>query len=299
MNSTDSSARMNTQQQDPRQMGGPHTGSQQRPPMAPQGYGIPQGAPGQQGPLGTPKPPKPPKVGRKDGLAPDIKNAPEDVRYGVWAWLSVAVLQLLASVVQFVANIVDPRALTQSSQGMLDSQSGLFASVLADQDASQIATQVNISSLVWGIIASAVCAYLAWRAGRGAPYSRLFLNVASVFMIFNAVLITFASGPEYMPVGFVLIIGILTILSGVGAALGLWFMSRPDNRDWLGIPSDKEIDKYAKELDEYRAETRRQKENRQKENRDRAKEKANAKTNAGTGEDSDRTNHNDHTWGGR
>ncbi|WP_408925137.1 hypothetical protein ACKFRT_09630 [Corynebacterium sp. YSMAA1_1_F7] len=289
MNSTDSSAQMSTQQHDPRLQGGPQQGQPGQP-----GSQNPHGQPGSHGPMGshgpqgqwgphgqphTPRPPKPPKVGRKDGLAPNLKEAPEDVRYGVWAWLSVAVFQLLASVVQFVANIVDPRALTQSSQGILDSQSGMFASVLADQDASTIATQVNISSLVWGIIISAACAYLTWRAGRGAPYSRLFLNVASVFMIFNAVLIVFSSGPEFMPVGFVLIIGILTILSGVAAALGLWFMSRPDNHDWLGVPSEKEMEKYSKEMDEYQAEMRRQKEEK--------KQNKNNKQN------------NDHTWGGR
>ncbi|WP_293817508.1 hypothetical protein [uncultured Corynebacterium sp.] len=228
-------------------------------------------------------------MGRKDGLAPNLKEAPEDVRYGVWAWLAVAVLQLLASVVQFVANIVDPRALTQSSQGILDSQSGMFASVLADQDASEIATQVNISSLLWGIAASAACAYLAWRAGRGAPYSRLFLNVASVFMIFNAVLITFASGPDFMPVGFVLLIGILTILSGVCAALGLWFMSRPENHDWLGMPSEKEMDKYSKEVEEYKAEVRRQKE----------AHKEQKNNNRGRTGQTGQTDHTDHTWGGR
>ena len=137
MNSTDSSAQMSTQQHDPRLPGGPQQGQPGQP-----GAQNPHGQPGSHGPMGfhgpqgqggphgqpqTPKPPKPPKVGRKDGLAPNLKEAPEDVRYGVWAWLSVAVFQLLASVVQFVANIVDPRALTQSSQGILDSQSGLFA----------------------------------------------------------------------------------------------------------------------------------------------------------------------------
>lgn len=297
MNSTDSSAHMSTQQHDPRlqggSQGGPQPGQHGQQPGPQRGQQNLQGQPGPHGPQGPygshgpqqpPKPPKPPKVGRKDGLAPNLKEAPEDVRYGVWAWLAVAVLQLLASVVQFVANIVDPRALTQSSQGILDSQSGMFASVLADQDASEIATQVNISSLMWGIIASAACAYLAWRAGRGAPYSRLFLNVASVFMIFNAVLITFASGPDFMPVGFVLLIGILTILSGVCAALGLWFMSRPENHDWLGMPSVKEMEKYSKEMEEYKAETRRQKEER--------KEQKNS-------DDKDRTDHTDHTWGGR
>ena len=82
-----------------------------------------------------------------------------------------------------------------------------------------------------------------------------------------------------MPVGFVLIIGILTILSGVAAALGLWFMSRPDNHDWLGVPSEKEMEKYSKEMDEYQAEMRRQKEEK--------KQNKNNKQN------------NDHTWGGR
>lgn len=290
MNSTDSSARMSTQQHDPRLQGGSPGGSQPGPPPGPQGQYAPQnpqGPQGQNGPQQPLRPPRPPKVGRKDGLAPNLKEAPEDVRYGVWAWLAVSVLQLLASVVQFVANIVDPRALTQSSQGILDSQSGMFASVLADQDASEIATQVNISSLVWGIAASAACAFLAWRAGRGAPYSRLFLNVASVFMIFNAVLITFASGPEFMPVGFVLLIGVLTILSGVCAALGLWFMSRPENHDWLGMPSDKEMEKYSKEMEEYKAEARRQ------------KEELKQQKNSNDRDHTDHTDRTDHTWGGR
>ena len=59
-----------------------------------------------------------------------------------------------------------------------------------------------------------------------------------------------------MPVAFVLLLGILAILSGVAAMLGVWFMSRPDNSEWLGIPDSAEVEKYAEAVERRRKEER-------------------------------------------
>ena len=50
-------------------------------------------------PSAAPQPPTPLKMGRKDGLASSFTQAPENVRYGVWAWLCVSALQVLSAVV--------------------------------------------------------------------------------------------------------------------------------------------------------------------------------------------------------
>lgn len=196
---------------------------------------------------------KPPKVGRKDGLAKNLKGAPEDVRLGVMAWLSVSSMQAMYAVVQFVANIVDPRALTsqikESEQSM-----GSFAGAFQDADPATQVTSMNLSMLIWLLFTALLCAWLTLRAGRGAPYSRVFLNVGSVYLALQAVLLLFSDAPSTMPVGFVLMLGILNILSGVAALLGMWFFSRPGNAEWLGIPPMAELEKYAEAVERRRKE---------------------------------------------
>lgn len=196
---------------------------------------------------------KPPKVGRKDGLAPNLKGAPEDVRFGVMAWLSVSSMQAMYAILQFVANIVDPRALQtqikEQSEGM-----GGVSSAFTDADPSTQVQAMNLSMLIWMLFAAGLCAWLTLRAGRGAPYSRVFLNVGSIYLALQAVLLVFSDAPSTMPLGFVLMLGILNILSGVVAVVGVWFFSRPGNEEWLGIPPRAEMEKYAEAMERRREE---------------------------------------------
>lgn len=205
------------------------------------------------------KMPTPPKVGRKDGLAPSFKKAPEDVRYGVWAWLSVSALQVLSAVVQYVANVADPRALRQQAKDYLDNKSSFGPALDKNMSVDSLTTALNLSMTVLLIAAAAICAYLATRAGRGAVYSRSFLNVGSLYLAFSALLLVFSTPPATMPVGFVLLLGVLAILSGVIAPVGMWFMARPGNREWFGIPSDAEIEKYQAALERRREEQKKEK----------------------------------------
>lgn len=198
---------------------------------------------------------KPPKVGRKDGLAKNLKGAPEDVRLGVMMWWSVAGMQVVYALVQFLANIVDPRALKTQLHEQGDGL-GSMNSVLGEGDVTDHVMAMNVSMLIWMLAAAALCAWLTYRAGRGGPYSRLFLNVGSVYLALQAVLLLFGSSPNTMPVAFVLLLGILAILSGVAAMLGVWFMSRPDNSEWLGIPDSAEVEKYAEAVERRRKEER-------------------------------------------
>lgn len=195
----------------------------------------------------------PPKVGRKDGLAPNLKDAPEDIRFGVMAWLSVSSMQAMYAIVQFVANIVDPRALQTEIKTQTEGM-GSVSSAFMDADPATQAHAMNLSMLVWMLFAAAMCAWLTLRAGRGAPYSRVFLNVGSLYLALQAVLLVFSDAPSTMPLGFVLMLGILNILSGVVAVVGMWFFSRPSNEEWLGVPSRAEVEKYAEAVQRRREE---------------------------------------------
>lgn len=202
--------------------------------------------------------PLPPRVGRPDGLAPNLRGAPDDVRFGVWAWLSVSSMQALYAIVNYVANVVDPRALRSQIKEELESVGGMgkaFAQLSVEEQASMM----NISMTLWVLFAAGLCAYLASRAGRGGTYSRILLNVGSLYLVLQAVLLLFSSPPATMPVGFVLILGILSILSGVVAAVGMYFMSRPGNAEWLGIPPISEFERYAQALERRKKERREKK----------------------------------------
>lgn len=215
--------------------------------------------------------PKPPKVGRPDGLAPNLNGAPEDVRFGVWAWLSVCAMQVLNAIVGFVGNLVDDRALRgQVTQQLKDD--AFAKDVLEQQNLSvdSLIGMLNTSMTVIGIAAAGLCGWLTWRAGRGGNYSRMFLNVGSFYLAISAILLLFSQAPETLPLGFVIISGILTILSGVVAIVGVYFFSRPDNATWLGWPSREEIQQYADALEKKNREERKKRE----EARAKAKEKA-------------------------
>ena len=81
-----------------------------------------------------------------------------------------------------------------------------------------------------------------------------FLNVGSVYLMLTAGLMSLSSGPSTMAVGFVLALGVLSILAGVTAGVGMWFMSRPGNEEWFGIPSREEVERYAEEYEKTRRE---------------------------------------------
>ncbi|KAB1504412.1 MFS transporter [Corynebacterium sp. 320] len=209
-----------------------------------------------------PTPPKPPKVGRPDGLAKNLKEAPQNVQWGVGAWLITALFQIGHALVQFTANIMDSRALHAEVKKQLeDGNGGLGIGQLAhltgmseEESISHVVTMTNITMTGWLIFVPLVCAWLAWRAGRGGNYSRMFLSVGSLYLGLSAVMVVFSSAPNSMNVLLALMAGVFTILSGVTAVLGLYFMTRPSNAEWLGMPSNKEFQEYRKELQKYEEE---------------------------------------------
>lgn len=202
--------------------------------------------------MDTLKPPKPPKIGRKDGLAPNLTNAPENVQLGVKAWWAVAAMQALIAVTQFLGNLIDPGQLRQSLNQTLDQQPELRRQMDA-VGVSLDTLGVLYSFAVLGIMlfVSALFTWLAWRAGRGASNARMLLNVGSLYLAITALLMVFSSAPSSLPVALVLVIGILTILSGVVAVVGIYFMSRPTNAEWFGIPSIPEMEKYLSEREKW------------------------------------------------
>lgn len=201
-----------------------------------------------------PELPKPPKVGRPDGLAPSLKGAPENVRLGVRAWLAVSGLQILYALVQFSANLSDDRDLRRTVTKTIEEGAGVPDEVTENVSIDTLVLGTNALTTAWLVIAALICAWLTLRAGRGAVYSRMFLNVGSVYLMLTAVLMSLSSGPPTMAVGFVLALGVLSILAGVTAGVGMWFMSRPGNEEWFGIPSREEVERYAEEYEQARRE---------------------------------------------
>ncbi|WCZ37393.1 hypothetical protein CHEID_09335 [Corynebacterium heidelbergense] len=212
------------------------------------------------------QPTRPPKIGRPGGLARSVKPAPDDVRWGMWCWLSVSSMQVLLAVVTFVSNLVDRRALRQQVAEQVKSNGPLGAGLPKGMSVDSLTTAINGTMLGWSVVIAAICAYLTFRAGRGGVYSRLFLNIASGYLILSAIFLLFSSAPATTPVGFVLLTGIITILSAVAAGLGMYFMSRPGNADWFGIPSAAEMERYANAVEAQRRQ-------RQQERQDKRQEK--------------------------
>src|SRR5699024_976351 len=134
-------------------------------------------------PCMPPELPKPPKVGRPDGLAPSLKDAPENVRLGVRAWLAVSGLQILYALVQFVANLSDDRDLRRTVTKTLEEGAGVPDEVQQNVSIDTLVLGTNALTTAWLISAALIRAWLTLRAGRGAVYSRMFLNVGSVYLM--------------------------------------------------------------------------------------------------------------------
>lgn len=211
------------------------------------------------------KAPKPPKVGRKDGLAPNLKDAPENVQLGVKAWWTVAAMQAIVALAQFIGNLIDPGQRRQTLNQTLDHQPDLRRQMDAvGVSVDSLGTLYSFVMLGWMLFVAALCALLTWRAGRGAPYARMLLNVGSLYLAITALLMVFSAKPGGIPVALVLAIGVLTILSGVGAVVGLYFMSRPTNAEWFGIPTTAEMEKYLAEREKWDKERKKNREENKK-----------------------------------
>ncbi|MEL4152069.1 DUF308 domain-containing protein [Corynebacterium bovis] len=203
---------------------------QHRPQQSPQGT-APRGQSPQSTGTPSPDPDRPPRIGRPGGLAPSPSGAPENVRTGVRCWYAVTGLQIVYALLQLVSVLLDPSEQRRQVREQLDSMTipdGISENTL-------VAASAIVSTLILLVIA-VVCGVLVRRVSRGAVYSRTFLSIGSVYLILNAVLMVFATPPGSTSTVLVLAIGVVVILSGVAAGLGLYFISRPENRSWFGIP---------------------------------------------------------------
>lgn len=198
--------------------------------------------------------PQPPRTGRPDGLAPSAKDAPENVRLGVRAWYTVAVLQVIVAVLQMIMNLQDRSSVVQQVKKQTE---GVDLPGGVTQDT--LVTGTIVTGLLFTVVAAGLCAWLTSRVGRGGVKSRMFLCIGSVYLALMAVMQAFSSPPETGSTGLVLLIGIGTILSGVVAVVGMWLVLRPDNAEWFGLPDRKEIEEYAEQLSKRSAELDREK----------------------------------------
>ncbi|AGP31660.1 hypothetical protein [Corynebacterium terpenotabidum] len=224
---------------------------------------APRSAPPSNSGPGTPAPgtsgmppemPTPPKIGRPDGLARSVKDAPEQVRDGVKVWYAVAALQLFTGIIQLIATLTDRRALTRE--------------VTVQAADMELPEGISIENLVTGyaigqflltLLSVVVSVWLISRVGRGGYKSRLFLSLGSVYLALMALMQTFAGAPETGDAALIVLIGAGTIISGVLAPVGWWFLTRPETNDWFGMPGEREMAEFSAALDRRTADLKRMK----------------------------------------
>lgn len=197
-----------------------------------------------------------------------MREAPEDVRTGVFAWFITALLHVALALTQFAANVVDGRTLRAEALKQVAAPEAGTSGASANPGApalppgvsvDQFVSMLNVGMLGSMLLGVSVCVFLTFRAGRGGVYSRMFLTVASVYTMLSTVFFMFTPAPDMMPVGFVLAMGVFQILAGVCAGVGAYFINRPGTGPWFGVPSAGEMQRYAQRLEEYRAQQRTQK----------------------------------------
>lgn len=202
-----------------------------------------------QSPRKGPEKPTPPRMGRKE-LASSSKEAPENVIWGVRCWYVVAVLQAIQAILSAVAFFLTPRAFAQFADTV--SESGV--QIPEGVPLKGIIGLSVLSTAFFSLLATVICAYLVYRVSRGAVYSRMMLNVGSIYLIIMAVMTLFSERGGSTPLFFVLAQGLVMIASGVTAACGMYFLSRPDTRSWFGIPEPEVLDRYAEKQKKYQEE---------------------------------------------
>lgn len=217
------------------------------------------------------KPPQPPKVGRPDGLAHNLKKAPENVRTAAQMWWVTCGLQALLYVTQYLANIADPRALYQQAKQALEANPALEAQMDGAVSIDVLVAVSNTMMLFSGLGIVALFAWLTWRASRGGPTAATILKAGTVYLVISAVMLFLAEAPSAMATMYVLALGIFPILSAVSAVVAWWFFSQKSNSEWLGLPSDAEIEKYADALDSYNAARKNARKQREKRDEDQSK----------------------------
>lgn len=203
--------------------------------------------------------PTPPPIGRPDGLARSVKDAPATVRDGVRVWYTVAAVQLLTGVLQLVLTLTDRRALTREVVRQtkdMDLPEGVTV--------HELVTGYAVAQFLFTVVAVVVATWLISRVGRGGYRSRFFLTLGSVYLALMALMQTVATAPETGSAALVVLVGAGTIVSGVLAPVGWWFLTRPETRDWFGMPGEQEIAEFTAALDRRSADLRRQRKEKKK-----------------------------------
>lgn len=183
-----------------------------------------------------------------------MKDAPEQVRDGVKVWYAVTALQLLTGILQLVLSLTDRQALTHQVVAQTRDMA-LPEGVTTDT----LVTGYIILQFLLTLISVVVCGWLVSRVGRGGYRSRFFLTLGSVYLALTALMQTFAGAPETGSVLLILLIGVGVIVSGVLAPVGWWLLTRPETRDWFGMPGDKEMAAFTAALDRRSADLRKMK----------------------------------------
>jgi drug/metabolite transporter superfamily protein YnfA len=226
-------------------------------------------------PSGAPTPPAPmptpPKMGRADGLAPSMKEAPVQVKDGVKIWYAVAALQLLTGILQLVLSLTDRRTLTRQVTEQTKDMD-----LPGDVSTDTLVTGYAILQFLLTLLSVVVAVWLISRVGRGGYRSRFFLTLGTVYLALMALMQTFASAPDTGSVPLIVLVGAGTIISGVLAPAGWWMLTRPETRDWFGMPGEREMEEFTAALDKRSADLKKMKDEEKaakKEKKDQKKQK--------------------------
>lgn len=225
----------------PRRSGRSGSSPEQTPP--------PSGPPAQPAPM-----PTPPKMGRANGLAPSVKGAPQQVKDGVLIWYGVAALQLVTGILQLVLSLTDRRTLTRQVTEQTKDMD-----LPGDASIHTLVTGYAILQFLLTLLSVVVAVWLISRVGRGGYRSRFFLTLGTVYLALMALMQTFAGAPDTGSVLLIVLIGAGTIISGVLAPAGWWLLTRPETRDWFGMPGEREMEEFTAALDRRSADLKKMK----------------------------------------
>lgn len=198
--------------------------------------------------------PTPPKMGRADGLAPSMKEAPAQVKDGVKIWYAVAGLQLLTGILQLVLSLTDRRTLTRQITEQTEDMD-----LPGDVSTDTLVTGYAILQFLLTLLSVVVAVWLISRVGRGGYRSRFILTLGTVYLALMALMQTFASAPDTGSVLLIVLVGAGTIISGVLAPAGWWLLTRPETRDWFGMPGEREMEEFTAALDRRSADLKKMK----------------------------------------
>lgn len=150
------------------------------------------------------------------------EQAPQAVRDAATLWVYACILQAVLGVANGVEFATNRSYVAEMSKDMVQDMSSGLAGDFTDALGVTAGVLTGVSSL----IIAGLFFFFIRKYAAGRPWARTVLQVGSVYLILQVVWLAFGMG-DLNSQWFNWTYGVLTILSGVTAGLGLWFSSQP------------------------------------------------------------------------